>query len=660
GGIALLAAAGGTAVEVAADGALGVGPAAESGERNMTAAAGCAELPDIGTGVTGPHLTGASSVEEVRGFLDSHLHITAFEFLGGRAHCGRPWHPYGVTYALVDCPDHGIAGGSAAVMENFFGGDPLAQHDPVGWPSFRDWPAPRSLTHEQTYHRWLERAWRGGLRMIVNLFTDNRVLCDVYPLHQNSCDEMASAHLQAARIRELERYVDAQHGGPGEGWLRIVTDPYQARAVMNAGKVAVVLGIELSEPFGCRSFLGQAGCTTADIDRQLDELHALGVRQLFAIHKFDNALGGVMGDPGTQGVLVNLGNLDSAGHFIDMETCDEEGTGVHDNRQVFPADLGPEIGGLGGALGGLTPPGVVVPVYPPPEHCNSAGITELGRYAIGAMADRGLIVDVDHMGVRARQGALDLLEARRYSGVVSSHGWISPDGERRVLGLGGVVSPYAGGSTGFADAWARTRQWAPEGYVYGLGYGADSNGLGTQGDPRHGPNPVTYPFEGLGGTTIDRQVSGSRTFDVNVDGVAHYGLYPDWIEDLRHIAGDEIVEDLARGPEAYLQMWERADGIVRAAACPAPPSLAQVRPGMTAEEVLRTAGQPTRRAGDAFTYCDEQVRFDPTGLVLATTAPGAAGEIPATGGSTPLPLALLLLAASSALRWWRVRFVRPG
>jgi hypothetical protein len=57
---------------------------------------------------------------------------------------------------------------------------------------------------------------------------------------------------------------------------------------------------------------------------------------------------------------------------------------------------------------------------------------------------------------------------------------------------------------------------------------------------------------------LDRQVSGSRVYDINADGVDHYGLYPDWVEDLRVIAGPEIVADLARGAEAYLQMWERA------------------------------------------------------------------------------------------------------
>ena len=606
----------------------------------------------------GPQSRGASSFEEVRGFLDSHLHITAFEFLGGRVHCGRPWHAYGVTYALADCPDHFLAGGSAAVVENLLGtGGPLDQHDPIGWPTFRDWPAPHSLTHEQTYFRWIERAWRGGLRMVVNLFTDNRVLCEAYPLKQNSCDEMASTRLQAARIRELERYIDAQHGGPGEGWLRIVVDPYEARRVMNEGKLAVVLGIELSEPFGCRNLLGQPECTAEEVDRQIAELHDLGIRQMFAVHKFNNALGGTTGDGGSSGPITNTGNLLSTGQFLDLESCDPASTGAHDQHQELPVDGGAASDVIGQVLADHVPAGIMpAPIYPPPHHCNVQGLTDLGRHAIEAMIRQGIIIDVDHMSVRARRAALDVIEAARHSGVISSHSWGTPDAEPRVLGSGGLVASYAGDSEGFVENWKRIRSVAPEGFLFGLGYGADMNGLGGQGDPRQGDDPVVYPFAGFGGTTIDHQVSGTRTYDINLDGVAHYGLYPDWIEDLRHIAGDEIVEDLSRGPEAYLQMWERADGIPPAAACPAPPTLAEVRAGMTAEEVLRTAGQPTSRSGQSFTYCTERVTFDQAARVITTASSGGSGfELPATGNSGFPTSVWTLLLGWSLLRLLRRR-----
>jgi hypothetical protein len=71
---------------------------------------------------------------------------------------------------------------------------------------------------------------------------------------------------------------------------------------------------------------------------------------------------------------------------------------------------------------------------------------------------------------------------------------------------------------------------------------------------------VKYPFRSFdGASTIHKQRSGTRTWDINTDGVDHYGLYPDWIEDLRQVAGGQIVEDMANGAEAYLQLWARAE-----------------------------------------------------------------------------------------------------
>ncbi len=196
----------------------------------------------------------------------------AFEFLGGKVHCGRPWHEYGAPYALRDCPDHALTQGYGAILETFFSGQ--ASHDPVGWPTFKDWPAPNSLTHEGTYYRWLERAWRGGQRLFVNLLVENNKLCQVYPLKRNSCDDMDSIRLQAKDMYRIQDYIDAQAGGPGKGFYRIVTDPFEARRVINAGKMAVVMGIETSVPVRLHDQARPAApCNAKEIDRQLDEVH---------------------------------------------------------------------------------------------------------------------------------------------------------------------------------------------------------------------------------------------------------------------------------------------------------------------------------------------------------------------------------------------------
>ena len=173
-----------------------------------------------------------------------------------------------------------------------------------------------------------------------------------------------------------------------------------------------------------------------------------------------------------------------------------------------------------------------------------------------------------------------------------------------------MITPYAGDSKSFVKKW---REEAPQAnrkkFYFGFGYGADMNGFGAQGHARKGPNPVQYPFKSWDGKqTIERQKSGTRTFDINKDGVAHYGLYPDWIEDLRRQAGSQIVKDMARGSEAYLQMWERAEGVKNQACRSARgqftrSGMGRQRLGLTAASVLQRAGQPSRRQGRVFRWC---------------------------------------------------------
>ncbi|HWH32299.1 MAG TPA: hypothetical protein VNU01_06470 [Egibacteraceae bacterium] len=624
--------AAGKALAAGGDGRLVLVDAADKGKATrfaFTRTQGCATFPEVEIGVDGPVAIGASPTGEVRGFLDAHLHMMAFEFLGGRARCGRPWHRYGVTYALVDCPDH-EPGGAGAVLENVLAGGDVPVHDTVGWPTFGYWPRYDSLTHEQVYYKWLERSWRGGLRMFVNLLVDNNVLCEIYPYKSHGCNEMDGVRLQAQRIRELERYIDAQSGGPGEGWFRIVTDPFEARRVMNAGKLAVVLGIEVSVLFDCGVFAEQARCDHAQIDKQLDEVHALGVRQMEFVNKFDNALAGVAGDAGSTGIVVNNGNFIETGKFWQMETCTEADGHAHDRQQHnFHDDSGSpdELTGRDALAGGilrLTGTSGAAPVYPEGPHCNVRGLTHLGEYLIRKMVQKGMIFDPDHMSARARTQAMDIVEELGYPGVVSSHGWADETTYPRIYRQGGVVTPYGGSSTSFVANWRQHKQWADPRWYWGFGYGADTNGFGSQGAPRGAgaENKVTYPFTGFGGVTVHRQRSGERVYDINTDGVAHYGLYPDWIEDLRKLAGDEIVEDLARGPEAYLQMWERALGIAPdgcAAAQTAGRADSRVRRGMTPEQVLLALGQPEQRGARSFSYCAGKVvvAFDDTGRVSA-------------------------------------------
>ncbi|HYH53326.1 MAG TPA: Coagulation factor 5/8 type domain-containing protein [Solirubrobacterales bacterium] len=589
------------------------------------AAAAAADAPEIGLNASGTPWQGASPYAEVQGTVDAHNHVTAYEFLGGDAHCGEPWNPAGPAAALVDCLDH-YPDGTAAVLENALYGDPLRKHDPIGWPSFKDWPAPSSQTHEQTYYRWIERAYLGGVRIMVNDLVENVALCEIYPLKHNSCDDMDSIRLQYQRIQELEAFIDSKAGGPGQGWFRIVRHPFEARRVINEGKMAVVLGIETSEVFGCGGSELLPRCSREKIVAGLDEVERMGVASLFPIHKFDNALGGVRFDSGTFGVAINAANLKQTGHFWQIETCKGGGEDNPQDTAVPDGDV------IDGGLFALLPKGVL-PVYPPPPHCNALGLTPLGEFVVEQMIDRGLMIEVDHMSLKTATRTLELAEARDYSGVISSHSWMSPELRSRVYSLGGFIEPITTSPESFIEEWRQLRAVADSQYRFGIGFGADANGFHSQ-PPARGegqPNAVSYPFKSLDGrVTFDRQVSGQRVFDVNRDGVAHYGLYPDWMEQLRLLAGEPIAADLMSGAEAYLQTWERAIGVPGPAAGGSGPSAAPgsgsgfacmttpkslprsgfgpLQLGRTPEQTLFAAGQPQQRLNRAFRWCSTRTK----------------------------------------------------
>lgn len=511
--------------------------------------------------VTGAPFKGKDAQGKVRGFVDAHNHLMSNEGFGGRMICGQTFSEQGIAEALKDCPEH-YPDGSGALFEHLTGGD-NGKHDPVGWPTFKDWPAHNSLSHQQNYYAWVERAWRGGQRVLVNDLVTNGLICSLLP-RDRGCNEMDAIRLEARKTYELQDYVDKMYGGPGKGWFRIVTSSDQARSVVEQGKLAVVLGVEASEPFGCKMILDVAQCDTADIDKGLDELYGLGVRSMFLCHKFDNALCGVRFDSGTTGVAVNIGQFLSTGTFWMTEKC----AGPQHDNPIGLAAAPP-------AMAEKLPAGVSVPSYASDAQCNKRGLTRLGEHALKGMIDRGMMLELDHMSVKAAGRALDILESQEYPGVLSSHSWMDLDWTERLYKLGGFVGQYMSGAQGFVGEAAKKAELRQK-YKVGLGYGTDMNGVGGWPGPvgENAPNAVKYPFRSFdGGSVIDRQVTGQRTWDMNTDGAAHNGLVPDWVEQIRLSGGQSVVDELAGGAESYLTTMKRTEqhepGVDLAAGAPA-------------------------------------------------------------------------------------------
>ena len=464
------------------------------------------------------------------------MHWMTFEYFGGNFHCGRPWHAYGIASALPDCASIEGPGGTAAVFQNFLNyGNPAQVHDTRGYPDLTAWSA-TNLTYEGTYWRWIQRSWMAGLRLMVMSVNENRVLCSLQPTKKTSCDEMETVRRGLDDIRQLQDYVDAQAGGPGKGFFQIVTDPYQAREVINAGQDGGRAGDRGLRAVRCRN-IKTPTCDPAKVDRELDDLYKRGVRSALLLNKFDNPLTGVRFDSGSTGVLINGANLLSAGSFWSAKTC----TGPLRDNTITGA-LDPGLIGLLATIGITNP---VLPVYPPAPHCNTRGLTDLGAHVVERMMDKRMIVNPDHMSQAGVDATLKLLEARSYSGVISPHGWMDPGNWPRLWKLGGLAWPGHSRADEYVAEWKALRP-ASTPYDFGWGYGADLGGLSDQPAARAG---LSYPFKSIdGAVTFDRQKTGNRTFDYTTEGVAHYGLYADWFADLRDVGGPGWRRTCGRAP----------------------------------------------------------------------------------------------------------------
>ena len=65
--------------------------------------------------------------------------------------------------------------------------------------------------------------------------------------------------------------------------------------------------------------------------------------------------------------------------------------------------------------------------------------------------------------------------------------------------------------------------------------------------------------ERVGARPGELQRSVLRVYDLNTDGVAHYGLFADLIADMqRQQTTRRALRPLFHSAEAYLEMWQRA------------------------------------------------------------------------------------------------------
>jgi hypothetical protein len=330
---------------------------------------------------------------------------------------------------------------------------------------------------------------------------------------------------------------------------------------MARGKLAVVIGVESSFPLDCRAQRGRARCSVAQVDRRLAALRAIGVRSLFIAHWADNGFAGAAAEGGVKGKFINAMQRIETGRWLEVGACPHPGQG-EELAPITPLEIGvvKQFFPAAGVLEGAPQPG-----YAPGRRCNVRGLTALGRHLVRRMIATGTLVELDHMSERARDEVLKMLE-RAGRPAVSGHngtGGAWTTGQlKRLTALGGVASQTPESGARLAGAIAGRERYRTAGRLFGVGLGTDTGGFAAlPGAPEDAAaNPLHYPFRVAGGGILfDRQRTGDRTFDLNTDGVAHYGLVPDLLADMeRRPQGRRAIGLLFRSAEAYLRMWERA------------------------------------------------------------------------------------------------------
>ena len=616
------------------------------------------------------------------GYMDMHLHLHSDLASGGAVLAGRPYDRHGgVNAALkpdfgtflaledaggnpqggITCPSNIPNCGTTKLHADHFLDDAvgaLGTGDTAGSnfgaPSFSGWPKWDSTTHQQSYHKWLERAWRGGLRLVTLLAVSNEALCRGNRRVANtSCiDSMKPIDAQLAEAVKFEEYINDLNDG--NGWFKIVKSPEEARTAIAGGKLAVVLGIEVDNLFNCKFPIAQCtanttlgegvtpglldscefkpatngrtgihACTPESIDTQVDLYYNLGVRHVFPVHNFDNAFGG----PATWQSGIDLGNRVVEDHWWMTKQCEDD-YGFKIDLVTF-GNVAAWVLRFLSIIPGAEFPAVNGSRFFHTADCNQLGMFPLGTHLIEKLMNKGMLIDIDHMSIEAIDMTLDQAEQRGYAGIVASH-VLSYDLQdpsvrherlrtraqlERIRDLGGMIVamlkddgqdtdrrglketiPYGivpDNCRHSAKTFAHAFQYAVDVMEGPVGLGSDFNGTAGHIGPRFGSQAcggefrgelpflrndwsgrwldriiqakedkkLQYPFTLDGFGTFFRQQTGEKTFDFNYDGMAHIGLLPDFVAELRTVGLPEnYISMLFRSAEAYVRVWEKASG----------------------------------------------------------------------------------------------------
>jgi microsomal dipeptidase-like Zn-dependent dipeptidase len=518
-----------------------------------------------------------NSGNELFGYVDMHTHPMAHLGFGKKLLHGAPdigsivpagtfncnkndFRAESIEQALGSCAStHGMF-----VSKNNYCGDHVRQqvittiegimgskavHGEQPYKMFETWPKYNDIMHQKMWVDWIKRAYQGGLRVMVTLAVNNRTLAD--GINGNlPTDDKSTGDLQ---IDELKSFVERH-----KDFMEIAYNPSQLRDIVKRNKLAVIVGIELDN-IGNFISMPYKRLTRYMISAEINRLYDKGVRYIFPVHVIDNHFAGTA----VYIDVFNFSNRREYGRYWDLQCAVKEENISH--RYSFYSNF--MMAFLAFFNLGISPfdiPGASPNCSGNIGYINKRGLTEKGRYAITYMMEKGMMIDIDHLSETAAEQVLQLAgEFRGGYPLNSSHNSIrkkgkdfsensrSPEQLEKIAALGGM---FGLGWSGI-DAAEFLADYRTALGIMGdrnVSIGTDTNGFIVWPGPRKG-SKVIY------NESFPMCQTGAKTWDYNKDGVAHYGLLPDFLSDLNNLGGNKELQSLFKTAEDFARMWEKCE-----------------------------------------------------------------------------------------------------
>lgn len=526
------------------------------------------------------------------------------------------------------------------------------KEDADGAPDFTDWPLWNDVTHQKMWVDWIRRTYNAGLRVMVALAVNNKTLGDAvagpgdYPT-----DDRSSADLQ---IAETKAFV-----GRHPDFMEVAYSAADLERIVRANKLAVVLGVETDNIGNLHGapendlISGEIDHLTSQGARYFFPIHLLdnafggtaAYKDLFNYstyreegHYWDLGCTPAANGDSQEAINFKFPFLD-AGHLL-LPPLLTLASPVKLGTVFPPTPIYPNCGltnnrGLSAqgehAIRELMRRGMLIDI----DHMSDRSKNRTIEIAL-SMNRRGTIgypLNSGHSGVRgfftneagAQIGNGDISERStsllQYKQIAQLHG------------MAGV------GSAGInANQWLAMYQQVLIAMGAGAiaGFGTDLNGMeiGMPPNPnieQDGPtnpqytaclkrlcgNPrcmnaaeascaAKYPpkpgcVANCGHTKVQYSSSfpmsslGTKLWDYNTTGVAHYGMLADFLYDVKNVSGGAHVvnDNLMYGADYFLQTWKKCEALKdHSLAAAASPS--EVRPNVPTTIVVQVMDAETR------------------------------------------------------------------